>query len=118
LVVIDQIRVNAKFRHVPPGTLEEFRLAAARALEVAKGEAGTLQYDWFFNDDQTVCVVHEAYADSAAVLAHIGNLGEVLGRILETGGGCSFEVLGNPSPELRDAFSGLDVTVFAVFQGK
>ena len=51
-------------------------------------------------------------------LHHIGNLGDVFGKLLETGGGCSFEVFGNPSRELRDAVSGLDLTVFAHFQGK
>jgi quinol monooxygenase YgiN len=117
-VEMDPIRVNAKFSHVPPSTLAEFKRAAAQAQDLTKREPGALQYDWFFNDDQTVCIVHEAYVDSAAVTAHIGNLGDVFGKLLETDGGCSFEVFGNPSRELRDAVSGLDLTVFAHFQGK
>jgi hypothetical protein len=62
--------------------------------------------------------VHEAYTDSAAVLAHIGNLGDVFGKFLETGGGCTFEVFGNPTDELRKAVSGLDLTVFTHLHGK
>jgi hypothetical protein len=41
-------------------TLAEFKRAAVQALDLTKREPGALQYDWFFNDDQTVCVVHEA----------------------------------------------------------
>jgi hypothetical protein len=112
------LRVNAKFPHIPPGTLAELKRTAAEALELTKCEPGALQYDWFLHDDETVCVVHEAYADSAAVLAHIGNLGDVFGKLLETGGGCTFEVFGNPTDELREAVSGLDLAIFAHLQGK
>ena len=66
---MDPIRVNAKFSHLPPSTLAEFKRAAAQAQDLTKREPGALQYDWFFNDDQTVCIVHEAYVDSAAVPA-------------------------------------------------
>ncbi len=102
---------------VSPSTLTEFKRTVAEAQDLTRREPGTLRYEWFFNDDQTVWVVHEEYADSAAVLAHIGNLGDVFGKLLETGGGCSFEVFGSPSSELREAVSGLDLTVFTSFQG-
>lgn len=49
---------------------------ADQCIAVAKEkDPNTLQYDWFFNPDQTECVVREKYADSDAVLAHIQNLG-------------------------------------------
>jgi hypothetical protein len=75
-----------------------------------------LQYDWFFNEDQTECVVRERYRDSEAVLQHIANLGETMGALLET---CdlSIEVFGDPSPELVEATKALPTQVYSFFQG-
>jgi hypothetical protein len=64
-------------------------------------------------------VVQEAYADSNAVLAHVGGLGDVFGQLLEAGGGCTFEVFGRPSPELVEATGALSITVYpSFFRGK
>ena len=63
-------------------------------------------------------MVRETYEDSGAVLAHVGNLGEVFGQLLEVGGGCEFEVFGDPSTELLEATRGLDLSIFPYFQGK
>ena len=50
---------------------------------VREKDDGSLQYDWFLNDEQTVCMVRETYRDSAAMLEHISNLGNTLGKILD-----------------------------------
>jgi quinol monooxygenase YgiN len=105
-----QIQVNASFRSIPANNLAEFKRIAAQTLASAEGEAGTLQYDWFFNDDETACPVRETYQDSAAVLAHVANLGDTLGQLLELSGDHAFEVLGDPSPELVEASRGLNIS--------
>lgn len=115
---MDRLQLTARFPNIPSGNLLEFKKLAAQALEITKGEAGTLQYDWFFNDDETVCVVRETYADSDAVLTHMANLGELLGKLLEVGGGCEFEVFGSPSAQLLEAGAALGPSVFSYFQGK
>ena len=68
---MNRIQVNAKFANISSSNLAEFKKVAAHALEIAKSEPGVLQYDWFFDDTQTVCVVRETYQDSEALLAHI-----------------------------------------------
>ena len=50
------------------------------------------QYDWFFNEDESTCVVRETYADSEAVLTHLGLLSDMLGGIVELGGGVKIEI--------------------------
>ena len=58
------------------GKLSEFKEVAAQLMQsVRENDSGTLQYDWFFNADQTECVVRERYRDSEAVLEHVANLG-------------------------------------------
>jgi quinol monooxygenase YgiN len=112
---VDRIHVITTFPKIPEGNIAEFKKVAARALELAKAEAGVVEYDWFLNGDETACVVHEAYEDSAGLLAHIANLGAA-GITFEPGGDLRFEVFGNPTPELREATAGLQ-WVFSYFQG-
>ena len=115
---MNQIRATARFPSIPPDNLAEFKRVAARALEIAKGEAGTLQYAWFFNDDDTVCVVQETYEDSAALLAHAANMADTFDQLLAAGGSCTLEMFGDPSTELMKAISGRDLSIYSYFQGK
>jgi quinol monooxygenase YgiN len=39
-------------------------------------DTGMLQYDTYFNDDQSECVVIERYRDSEAAIEHAANLRE------------------------------------------
>ena len=114
----NQIQVTATFPAIPAARLPEFKGLAAKAMEQTKTEVGSLQYDWFFNADETLCIVREAYADSDAVLAHMGNLGSLLGELMEIGGGLGVEVFGTPSASLLEAAAALQPQVFKPFQGK
>ena len=114
-----RIQVNAKFANVSSSNLAEFKKAATQAVVIAKSEPGVLQYDWFFNDNQTVCVVRETYQDSEALLAHITTMGGMLNTLSELGGGCELEMFGDPSPLLVDVTAPLQRSIFrSYFQGK
>jgi quinol monooxygenase YgiN len=39
-------------------------------------DTGTLQYDIYFNDDQSECIVLERFRDSEALIEHAANLGD------------------------------------------
>ena len=112
------IQVTATMPNIAPANLAEFKEVAGRALELTKGESTALQYDWFLSGDETKCVVRETYADSDAILAHTTNLGELLGKLAELGGGLEVEAFGDPSPELMEAAAALEPTVYRFFQGK
>lgn len=111
---MSQLQVTARLR-VHDGKLAEFKAAAeACVTSVREKDSGTLQYDWFFNEDETECVVRERYRDSDAVLEHIENMGGAFGALLAT---CdiSLELYGDPSPELMAASEGLSVEVYRFF---
>ena len=95
------------------GKLEEFKRLSDRAMEIARAkDSGTLQYEIYFNDDQSECIVLERYRDSEALLEHGANLGELSQAILATGsvtGAC----LGEPSAELRAKMADTVVRPFA-----
>jgi quinol monooxygenase YgiN len=114
-----RIQVNATFPHVSSSNLAEFKKVAADALEIVKCEPGVLQYDWFFDDTQTVCVVRETYQDSEALLAHNKTMGDLLHTLSELGGGCQLAMFGDPSPLLVDVTAPAHPSIFRKsFQGK
>jgi quinol monooxygenase YgiN len=116
---MNSIQVNAKFAGIATANLAEFKKVAAEALAIARSELGVLQYDWFFDDTETVCVVLENYQNPEALLAHIANVGNAFGRLIELSGACELEMFGPPSAQLVDATAGVQRSVFSShFQGK
>ena len=96
------------------GKLEEFKRLAARCMEIVRAEdTGTLQYDVYFNDDQSECIVVERYRDSAALIEHAAHLGDMNAAISATGS-VSGVLLGEPSTELRAMMVGSGVRPFAL----
>ena len=115
---MQKIQVSAVFPNIAPADLAAFKQVAAEALKLTIPEPGTLHYDWFFSEDETKCVVREIYADSDAMLAHLGNVGELLGRLIELGGGLEPEGFGSPSAALAEAIAPFSPTMYGHFQGK
>jgi quinol monooxygenase YgiN len=94
------------------GKLEEFKRLSAQAMEIVRTkDTGTLQYDIYFNDDQSECIVLERYRDSEAAIEHASNLGDLFGAVLATVTVVHGELLGEPSAELREKLAGSDVPV-------
>jgi quinol monooxygenase YgiN len=96
--------------------LEEFQRLAAQCMEIVRTEdTGTLQYEIYFNDDQSECIVLERYRDSEALVEHAVHLGDLNEAILATGF-VSGELLGEPSAELRAKMAGSEVRLFTPYQ--
>ena len=98
------------------GKLEEFKRLAAQCMEIVQiKDTGTLQYDIYFNDDQSECIVHERYRDSEALIEHAAHLGDLNEAILATGF-VSGALLGEPSVELRAQMADSEVRLFTLYQ--
>jgi len=99
----------ARFR-IREGQLDEFERLSALAMEIVRSkDSGTLQYDTYFNEDRSECVVIERYRDSEAAMEHAANLGDLFGAVLSTVSVVHGELLGEPSAELRANLAGTDV---------
>ena len=88
------------------GKVEEFKRLSAECMEIVRAkDPGTLQYDTYFNDDQSEALVLERFTDSDALIQHGRNLSHLMEAILATGT-CYGELLGEPSAEIRANLAG------------
>jgi len=87
------------------GDVEEFKRLSEQCMEVVRAQdTGTLQYDTYFNDDESECIVIERFRDSDALIQHGENLAHLMDAIIATGEVFG-ELLGDPSAELRARFA-------------
>jgi quinol monooxygenase YgiN len=98
---VGELQGIARFK-IHEGKLDEFKRLSARAMEIVRTkDPGTLQYDTYFNEDQSECVVLERFTNSEALIQHADNLGDLVPAILATVSVVHGELLGEPSAELR-----------------
>ena len=111
---VSELQGIARFKF-HEGKLGEFKRLSAQCMEIVRTkDTGTLQYDIYFNDDESECIVLERYRDSEALIQHAANLGDLTEAILATGS-VSGELLGEPSAELAAMTAGSGVRIFRPF---
>jgi quinol monooxygenase YgiN len=87
------------------GDVEEFKRLSTQCMEIVRTQdTGTLQYDTYFNEDETECIVLERFRDAEALIQHGENLAHLMDAIIATGS-VSGELLGELSDELRSRFA-------------
>lgn len=101
----------ARFK-IKEGKLDEYKRLCKEAMEIVRAkEPGTLQYEVYFNDDESECMVIERYKDSEAAMQHAVNLGHIFRGVLDIVTVIHGEVLGEASPELKANLAKGDVPV-------
>jgi quinol monooxygenase YgiN len=111
---VSELQGIARFKF-HEGKVEEFKRLSAQQMEIVRSkETGTLQYEIYFNDDQSEAVVLERYKDSEALIEHTANLGDIGEAIFATGS-VSGELLGEPSAELKAKLADGPVGLFTLF---
>jgi len=111
---VSELQGIARFKF-HEGKLEEFKRLSAQCMEIVRTkDTGTLQYDIYFNDDESECIVLERYRDSEALIQHAANLGGLMEAVLATGS-VSGELLGEPGAELRANLADGSVRLFTPF---
>ena len=111
---MDEIQNIVRIK-IHEGKLDESKKLAAEFMELARTkDSGTLQYDLFFNDDYSECIVIERYRDSKSLLQPTANQCGGLAEALKI---CtiSVEVCGSPILELNSALESHGVPVFSPY---
>jgi quinol monooxygenase YgiN len=93
---MDEIKGIARVKF-HPGKLDEWKRLTEQAMEIVRArDPGTLQYEVFFNDDESEAIVFERYRDADAALEHFGNIGHLMEPLMATA-----TVLGTPNETMR-----------------
>lgn len=102
---------------VHAGKLAEFKALVPRFVEKTKSEPKCLYYAFSFDDEQAHC--REGYADADGILAHLENVGAILGEALKIADLTRLEVHA-PAAEiekLREPLKGLNPQYFVLDTG-
>lgn len=101
-----------------PGKLDEFRSIVRELIASSEQEPGTLDYDWYFDADNTVCHTYERYRDSEAVIAHGTTFGEKFaGRFVQACRQTGLDVYGSPNDEARAILDNYNPTYLSRYAG-
>jgi quinol monooxygenase YgiN len=102
---MNEIKGIARVKFLP-GKVEEWKRLTAQAVEIVRTkDTGTLQYEIFFNADESEAIVFERYRDSEAALEHFANIGHLMAPLMETAT-ITGELLGTPNDEIRGNLTG------------
>ena len=89
-----------------PGKLDEWKRLTEQAMEIVRTrDSGTLQYEVFFNEDESEAIVFERYRDAGAALQHFANIGHLMEPLMATAT-VTGEILGTPNEAMRAKLGG------------
>ena len=79
-------------------------------------DTGTLQYEIYFTDDESECVVLERSTDGRGLIAHGERIGNALMEAVIATGSVHGRFLGELSPELKANLAGGRVQPFMLYR--
>jgi quinol monooxygenase YgiN len=113
---MDEIKGIARVKF-HPGKLDEWKRLTEEAMEIVRTkDTGTLQYEIFFNADETEAIVYERYRDADAALEHFANIGHLMAPLMGTAS-ITGEVLGTPNAKMREMLGGPEPKLFTPWIG-
>ena len=90
---------------IKDGKVSEVEALMKRLVESCRDDDGVLNYQFFLNEARTVMHAIEIYRDGAALLAHLGHVGELMGPLMELVTVNRLVVTGDPPAPVRDALA-------------
>lgn len=93
--------------NIKPGEFDNMKVLMKEMVEATHAnEPGALNYEWFISEDEKTCHLYERYANSAAVMTHLGNFGrDFAKRFVAVFEPTRQVVYGNPSDDIKKALS-------------
>lgn len=95
----DTVCTLVPYFKVNPGQLDNFKAGMAAFVERTRSEPGCVHYAFSVNADEGLVHCREGYDNAAALLAHLDNVGALLGEALKISSIARLEVHG-PAAEL------------------
>lgn len=98
------------------GKVDEFKELSRRCMDIVRTQdTGTLQYEIYFNDDESEAIVLERYTSSQALTEHLAHIGDELMSQILTTATVDGETLGDLAPDVKAQLEGTPVRLFTPF---
>jgi quinol monooxygenase YgiN len=95
---MDEIKGIARAK-IRPGKLAEYKRLCDEAMDIVRTQdTGTLQYEIFFNADETEAIVFERYRNADAAIEHFSHISHLMEGLLATAE-VTGELLAAPNPK-------------------
>lgn len=103
---MSHLEVTAHLK-IRPGQLDAFKAQVEEIMRLSRElDTQTLRYDWFINEDETECEVHEAYVTEEGLIEHNAHVMEARAVLFEKYAyDHRMSVYGEISQPLRDLFN-------------
>lgn len=109
--MMDEIKGIARAK-ILPGKLGEYKRLCSEAMEIVRTkDTGTLQYEIFFNADESEALVYERYRDADAAIEHFANISHLMEPLMATAT-VTGEVLGTPNNAMKEQLAKGGPTLF------
>ena len=102
---MDEIKGVARAK-IRPGKLADYKRLCEEAMEIVRTkDTGTLQYEIFFNEDETEAIVYERYRNADAALEHFSHISHLMEPLVATAD-VTGELLAEPNEKFTLGGSG------------
>ena len=114
---MDEIKGIARVKF-HPGKVEEWKRLSEEAMEIVRTrDSGTLQYEIFFNEDESEAMVFERYRDADAAIEHFSNISHLMAPIMATAS-VTGVVLGTPNANMKEQLGKGEPKLFTPWMAK
>jgi quinol monooxygenase YgiN len=98
---MDEIKGIARVKFYP-SKVEEWKRLTEEAMDIVRNkDSGTLQYEIFFNENESEAMVFERYRDADAAIEHFSNISHLMEPLMATAS-VTGEVLGTPNAKMKE----------------
>jgi len=100
-----------------PERVADFKVLMSEMVALAETQPGTLVYEWYFNEDNSRCIINERYRDSTALIDHMAASGPYAERFLAAATISRLTILGDIDTATRAALEALQPNYLSLAEG-
>ncbi len=78
------------------GDVEALRTVVDELISATQQEPGTVQYQWYLDEERSKLFVHEGFDSSASLVTHLQNAQALLPKLFEHAKPAGLQVFGDP----------------------
>ena len=100
-----------------PERAADFKVLMGEMVALAETQPGTLVYEWYFNEDNSRCIINERYRDSTALIDHLAASGPYAERFIAAATISRLTILGDVDTATRVALEALEPSYLSIGEG-